>query len=116
MEEQHEPKALDGLHRDGSSKHGVTGLLQEIVREGTGSGSRSWHGGILDVAGILLGGTPFYQESAETTTLFVKRTTKRPAMVKLHFDGPTHPTLPHEGGGLRNHPLPPSWQRFFGVN
>jgi hypothetical protein len=75
MKEQHEPKALDGLHRNGSSKHGVTGLLQEIVREGTGSGSRSWHGGILDVAGILLGGNPFYQESAETTTLFVKRTT-----------------------------------------
>ena len=76
MKEQRQPKALDGLDRDGSARHGGAGLLQEIVREGTESGLRSWHGGIRVFAGISWGATSFYQESAETTTLFLKRTTK----------------------------------------
>jgi hypothetical protein len=75
MKEQHQPKALDGLDRDSSAGHGVEGLLHEIVREGTESGPRSWHSGILILAGIFRESTSFYQESAETTTLFVKRTT-----------------------------------------
>jgi len=47
MKKQHKPEALDGLDRDSSAAHGVDGLLQEILREGTESRPRSWHGGIL---------------------------------------------------------------------
>jgi hypothetical protein len=47
MKQQHKPKALDGLDRYSSAGHGVKSLLHEIVREGTQSGTRSWHGGIL---------------------------------------------------------------------
>jgi len=47
MKKQHKPKALDGLDRHSSAGHGVHRLLQEILREGTESRPRSWHGGIL---------------------------------------------------------------------
>jgi hypothetical protein len=78
MKKQHKPKALDGLNRYSSAGHGGEGPLQEIVREGTGSGPRSWHSGILSLPGFFWESTSFYQESVETTTLFVKRTTKTP--------------------------------------
>lgn len=75
MKKQYKPKTLDGLNRYSSAGHGGEGHLQEIVREGTGSGPRSWHGGILSLLGFFWESTSFYQESVETTTLFVKRTT-----------------------------------------
>ena len=75
MKQQHEPKALDGLNRHGSAANGVEGLLHEIVGEGTKSGTRSWHSGFLSLPGFFGEFTSFYQKSAETTTLFVKRTT-----------------------------------------
>ena len=53
MKQQHETKALDGLDRHSTAGHGVEGHLQEIVREGTESGLRSWHGGILSLPGFL---------------------------------------------------------------
>jgi len=53
MKKQHETKALDGLDRHSTAGHGVEGHLQEIVREGTESGLRSWHGGILSLPGFL---------------------------------------------------------------
>jgi len=53
MKKQHKPKALDGLDRHSSAGHGVQGLLQEILREGTESRPRSWHGGILSLPGFL---------------------------------------------------------------
>jgi hypothetical protein len=76
MKKQHKPKALDGLDRYRSAGHGVEGLLHEIVREGTESRTWSWHGGILSLPGFFGGFTSLYQKSVETTTLFVKRTTK----------------------------------------
>ena len=76
MKQQHQPKALDDLDRHGSAGHGVEGLLHEIVREGTKSGPWSWHSGILSLPGFFGESTSFYQKSVETTTLFVKRTTK----------------------------------------
>ena len=75
IKKQHKPKALDGLDRHSSAGHGVEGLLQEIVREGTESGHRSWHGGILSLPGFFGEPTSLYQKSVETTTLFVKRST-----------------------------------------
>ena len=59
MKQQHKPKALDGLERYGSAGHGVKSLLHEIVREGTQSGTRYWHGGILSLPGFLGGAPPF---------------------------------------------------------
>jgi hypothetical protein len=53
IKKQHQPKAWDGLDRDRSAGHGVKSLLHEIVREGTQSGTRSWHGGILSLPGFL---------------------------------------------------------------
>src|SRR5208282_3525960 len=53
MKQQHETKALDGLDRHSTAGHGVEGHLQEIVREGTENGPRSWHGGILSLPGFL---------------------------------------------------------------
>jgi len=53
MKKQHKPEALDGLDRYSSAAHGVDGLLQKIIREGTESGSRSRHGGILSLPGFL---------------------------------------------------------------
>jgi hypothetical protein len=53
MKQQHKPKALDGLDRYCSAGHGVEGLLHEIGREGTQSGTRSWHGGILSLLVFL---------------------------------------------------------------
>jgi len=47
MKKQHKPEALDVLDSHSSAGHGVQGLLQEILREGTESRPRSWHGGIL---------------------------------------------------------------------
>ena len=41
MKEQHKTKALDGLDRYSSARHGVESLLHEILREGTESGPRS---------------------------------------------------------------------------
>jgi len=76
MKKQHKPKALDGLDRYSSAGHVVESLLHEIVGEGTESGPRSWHGGILSLPGFFWESTSLYQKSAETTTLFVKRTTK----------------------------------------
>jgi hypothetical protein len=52
MKQQHKPRALDGLDGDCSTRHGVQGLLHEISREGTESGNRSWHGGILSLPGF----------------------------------------------------------------
>ena len=60
MKKQHKPEALDGLDRYSSAAHGVDGLLQEIVREGTESGPRSWHGGILSLPGFFWESTSFY--------------------------------------------------------
>jgi hypothetical protein len=60
MKKQHEPKALDGLDRHSTAGHGVEGHLQEIVREGTESGPRSWHGGILSLPGVFGESTSFY--------------------------------------------------------
>ena len=59
MKQQHKPKALDGLDRYSSAGHGVKSLLHEIVREGTQSGTRSWHGGILSLPGFSGGPPPF---------------------------------------------------------
>jgi hypothetical protein len=53
MKKQHQPKALDGLDRDRSAGHGGESLLHEFVREGTESGHRSWHGGILSLLGFF---------------------------------------------------------------
>jgi hypothetical protein len=53
MKKQHKPKALDGLDRHSSAGHGVQGLLQEILREGTESRPRSWHSGILSLPGFF---------------------------------------------------------------
>ncbi len=75
MKKQHKPETLHGLDRYSSARHGVESLLHEIVREGTESGPRSWHGGILSLPGFFGESTSLYQKSAETTTLFVKRTT-----------------------------------------
>jgi hypothetical protein len=76
MKEQHKSKALDGLDSDSSASDGVAGHLQEIVGKGTESGPWSWHSGVPYLPGFLEGLTSFYRESVETTTLFVKRTTK----------------------------------------
>jgi len=75
LKEQHKTKTLDGLDRYCSAGHGVESLLHEIVREGTESGPRSWHGGILSLPGFFGESNSLYQKSAQTTTLFVKRTT-----------------------------------------
>ncbi|HKM81869.1 MAG TPA: hypothetical protein VJY15_13010 [Candidatus Acidoferrum sp.] len=53
MKQQHQPKALDGLDCHSSAGHGVQGLLQEILREGTESRPRSWHSGILSLPGFF---------------------------------------------------------------
>jgi len=53
MKKQHKPEALDVLDSHSSAGHGVQGLLQEILREGTESRPRSWHGGILSLPGFL---------------------------------------------------------------
>ena len=53
MKKQHKPEALDGLDRYSSAAHGVEGLLQKIIREGTESGPRSRHGGIVSLPGFL---------------------------------------------------------------
>jgi len=47
MKKQHKPEALDVLDSHSSAGNGVQGLFQEILREGTESRLRSWHGGIL---------------------------------------------------------------------
>jgi hypothetical protein len=83
MKKQHQPKALDGLDRDRSAGHGGEGLLHEIVREGTESRTWSWHGGILSLPGFFGGSASLYQKSVETTTLFVKRTTKLGELVTV---------------------------------
>ena len=75
MKKQHKPEALDSLDRHSSAAHGVDGLLQKILREGTENGPRSWHRGILSLPGLFWESASFYQKSAETMTLFVKRTT-----------------------------------------
>jgi len=59
MKQQHKPKALDGLDRYCPAAHGVESLLHEIAREGTQSGTRSWHGSILSLPGFLRGPPPF---------------------------------------------------------
>jgi hypothetical protein len=80
MKQQHKPKALDGLDRYCSAGHGVTGLLHEIVREGTQSWTRSWHGGILSLPGFLGGHVPLpkvhrnYDAICETDHLAMQRT------------------------------------------
>jgi hypothetical protein len=53
MKQQHKPKAQDGLDRDCSARHGIESLLHEIGGEGTQSGTRPWHGGILSLPGFL---------------------------------------------------------------
>src|SRR5271166_3065515 len=67
---QHQPEALDGLDRYSSAAHGVDGLLQKIIREGTKCGPRSRHGGILSLPGFLGSPPPSTKKSAESATLF----------------------------------------------
>jgi len=59
MKKKHQPEALDGLDRYSSAGHVVESLLHEIVREGTESGHRSWHGGILSLPGFFGSPPPF---------------------------------------------------------
>jgi hypothetical protein len=59
VKQQHQPKALDGLDRNGSARHGVESLLHEIGGEGKQSGTRSWHCGILSLPGLFGGSPPF---------------------------------------------------------
>jgi hypothetical protein len=58
MQEQHQPKTLDGLNRYGSAADGVPGVLQEIVGKATKSGAWSWHSGFLILPGFSLEGSP----------------------------------------------------------
>jgi hypothetical protein len=74
MKQQGEPKALDGLDCHGSAANSIASLLQELIGESTKSGTWSWHCGFRSLLGFL-GVHLFLQKSAETTTLFVKRTT-----------------------------------------
>jgi hypothetical protein len=75
MKQQNKPKALHGLDGYGSATDGVGSLLHELGGESTKSGMWSWHCGFRSLLGFL-GVHLFLQKSAETTTLFVKRTTK----------------------------------------
>jgi hypothetical protein len=74
VKEQDKPKALDSLDGHGSTADRIASLLQEISGESTKSGVWSWHCGFRSLLGFL-GGHLFLQKPAETTTLFVKRTT-----------------------------------------
>ena len=74
VEQQGEPKALHGLDGHGSAADGVVSLLQELGGESTKSGTWSWHRGFRSLLGFSRVHL-FLPKSAETTTLFVKRTT-----------------------------------------
>ena len=79
MKEQREAIALNDLNRRGSSTNGVECVLHEIVGEVTTSGKWTWHSGFLSLPGFFWGLISLYQKSRLSTTLFVKRTTKRQA-------------------------------------
>ena len=53
VEQQNEPKALDGLDGHGSAADGVESLLQELLGKSTKSGSWSWHSGFCSLLGFL---------------------------------------------------------------
>jgi hypothetical protein len=74
VKQQDKPKALHGLDGHGSAADGGVSLLQELSGESTKSGTWSWHRGFRSLLGFLRVHL-FLQKSAETTTLFVKRTT-----------------------------------------
>ena len=76
VKQQYQPKALHDLDQYGSAADCVQGHLHEIVGESTRNGAWSWHSGVLSVPGFFWEFTSFYKKSAETATLFVKRTTK----------------------------------------
>jgi hypothetical protein len=78
VKQQDKPKALHGLDGHGSATDGVVSLLQELGGESTKSGTWSWHCGFRSLLGFLRVHL-FLQKSAETTTLFVKQTTKSSA-------------------------------------
>jgi hypothetical protein len=75
VKQQDKPKALDGLNCYGSAADRIASLLQEFSGESTKSGVWSWHCGFRSLLGFSRGHL-FLQKPAETTTLFVKRTTK----------------------------------------
>jgi hypothetical protein len=79
VKQQDKPKALHGLDGHGSATDGVVSLLQELGGESTKSGTWSWHCGFRSLLGFLRVHL-FLQKSAETTTLFVKQTTKGPGV------------------------------------
>ena len=93
VKQQHQPKALHDLDRHGSAADGVQGLLHEIVGESTRSGAWSWHSGFLSLPGFFGEFISFYQKSAVTTTLFVKRTTKPQAVKIVQFQKLPRPVV-----------------------
>ena len=82
MKEQHKTKALDGLDRYSSAAPRCRGPLarnrQGRYRER--ASVLAWRHPFL--AGLFGESTSLYQKSAETTTLFVKRTTKHHDVAK----------------------------------
>jgi hypothetical protein len=74
VEQQDQPKALHGLDGHGSAADRIASLLQEFGGESTKSGTWTWHRGFRSLLGFSRVHL-FLQKSAETTTLFVKRTT-----------------------------------------
>ena len=75
VKQQYQPKALHVWDRHGSAADCVQGHLHEIVGESTRNGAWSWQSGVLSVPGFFWEFISFYKKSAETATLFVKRTT-----------------------------------------
>ncbi|MGO9462740.1 MAG: hypothetical protein ACLQVF_01065, partial [Isosphaeraceae bacterium] len=55
MKEQHKAITLNDLYRNGTPSNGVECVLQEIVRESTTSGHRTWHSGFLSLPGFFSG-------------------------------------------------------------
>ena len=98
VKQQNEPKALHGLDGHGSAADGVVRLLQELGGESTKSGTWSWHRGFHSLLGDLRVHL-FLQKSAETTTLFVKRTTKQAPPINGNSKAKNNPPLAQTGGG-----------------
>jgi hypothetical protein len=65
MKEQYQAKALHDLNGEGSSANAIERLLHEIVGEGTKSGTRPWHGGILSLPGFFWRSSPYTKGPAE---------------------------------------------------
>ncbi len=74
VKQQDEPEALNGLDGHGSTADGIASLLQELdgasAKNGTWSRHRDFRS-LLGFSRVHL----FLRKSAETTTLFLKRTT-----------------------------------------